>query len=160
VVRHQEDTMKVQSLMHTDAITCRIDDSAQRAAQLMWDHDLGCVPVVDEQRVIAGIVTDRDLCMAAYTRGELLADIPVTLAMTRDVRCCGADDDLHDVERIMSDRQIRRMPVVDSDGHPIAVISINDIARASMTDGINPREVAATVAAVSTPRERSLSSVA
>lgn len=152
--------MKVQSLMHQDAITCRLDDSAGRAAQLMWDHDIGCVPVVDEQGMVAGIVTDRDLCMAAYTRGELLADIPVTIAMAREVQCCSAGDDLQAVEKIMSERQIRRMPVIDSDGRPIAVISINDIARASMTDGINPREVAATIAAVSTPRERSVTSVA
>jgi CBS domain-containing protein len=144
--------MKVSALMHRDAITCRTADTVERAAQLMWDHDIGCVPVVDDHGHIAGMITDRDICMAAYTRGTSLAAIPVIDAMARRVHACGPDDDLRDVERTMSERQIRRMPVIDGAGHPIAVISLNDIAQASVRDGVPAGEVAATLAAVGAPR--------
>jgi CBS domain-containing protein len=145
--------MKVSRLMHEDAITCRTVDTLDRAARLMWDHDIGCVPVTDDQGHIAGMITDRDICMAAYTRGVGLSAIPVNSAMATRVYSCGPDDELRDVERIMSERQIRRMPVIDGEGHPIAVISLNDIARASVGNGVPAREVAATLAAVCTPRE-------
>jgi CBS domain-containing protein len=145
--------MKISRLMHKDAITCRTVDTLERAAQLMWDHDIGCVPVIDEQGHIAGMITDRDICMAAYTRGVGLSAIPVTAAMATRVYSCGPDDELRDVERTMSEHQIRRMPVIDGAGHPIAVISLNDIARASVANGVPAKDVAATLAAVCTPRE-------
>jgi CBS domain-containing protein len=145
--------MKVSSLMHP-AITCRTTDTLERAAQLMWDHDIGCVPIVDEQGHLAGMITDRDVCMAAYTRGTALSAIQVGTAMARRVYSCGPDDELRDVERTMSERQIRRMPVIDGNGHPIAVISLNDIARASaQKNGVPASEVAATLAAVCAPRD-------
>ena len=68
--------MKVEQIMSRPALTCAVRDFANRAAQLMWDADIGCVVVLDEER-IAGIITDRDLCMAAYTRGVPLQQIVV-----------------------------------------------------------------------------------
>jgi CBS domain-containing protein len=119
----------------------------------MWDHDIGCVPVIDDQGHVAGMITDRDICMAAYTRGSTLASIPVTAAMSTHVYSCGPDDAVADVERTMAQRQIRRMPVIDTSGHPRAVISLNDIARASSgKNGVPATEVAATLAAVCAPR--------
>jgi len=150
--------MKVSSLMHKDAITCRTVDTLERAAQLMWDHDIGCVPVVDEQGHIAGMLTDRDICMAAYTRGAPLSAIPVTVAMATRVYTCGPEEDLQDVERTMSHRQIRRVPVIDGEGHPIAVLSLNDLARASAGHGVPAKEIAATLAAVCAPRETVIAS--
>jgi len=145
--------MRVSNLMHKGAITCRTIDTLDRAAQLMWDHDIGCLPVIGEQGRVDGMITDRDICMAAYSRGAPLTEIPVSIAMARRVYTCGADDELGDVERTMSEQQIRRMPVVDADGHPVAVISLNDIARASVTNRISAKDVASTLAAVSAPRE-------
>jgi CBS domain-containing protein len=142
--------MKVSSLMHLKPFTCLTSDTLERAAQLMWDHDIGCVPVVDEDNHIAGMITDRDICMAAYTRGVPLTAIPVVTTMSRRVYTCGPDDDLADVERTMGARQVRRMPVIDGNGHPIALISLNDIARASA--GVSATEVASTLAAVCAPR--------
>lgn len=145
--------MRVSNLMHLGAITCRTTDTLERAAQLMWDHDIGCLPVVGEHGRVEGMLTDRDICMAAYSRGAALSAIPVAPTMSRRVYACGADDELGQVERTMSEKQIRRMPVVDADGHPIAVISLNDIAQAAVTERIPAREVASTLAAVSAPRE-------
>jgi CBS domain-containing protein len=144
--------MKVSSLMHRDAVTCSTHESLDRAAQLMWEHDIGCLPVVDDNGRVAGMITDRDICMAAYTHGEPLRTIPATAAMARTVYSCGPDDDLHEIEKTMQQRQIRRMPVIDAAGHPIAVISLNDIARAAEGGGVPAGEVATTLAAIGRPR--------
>jgi CBS domain-containing protein len=143
--------MNVSSLVHRDAVTCRTHDTLERAAQLMWDHDIGCLPVVSDNGRVAGMITDRDICMAAYTQGKPLRAIPVTGPMAKLVHACALDDDLHEVEKAMQRWQIRRMPVIDAAGHPVGVISLNDIARASQADGVPASEVAATLAAICAP---------
>jgi CBS domain-containing protein len=153
--------MKVSKLIHKTVVTCRSTDTLERAAELMWEHDIGCVPVIDQTGGVAGIVTDRDICMAAYTRGEPLRTIPVTTAMAHTVYSCAPDDDLNRVEREMSRRQIRRMPVLDSHGHAIGIVSLNDIARASQGgNAVSASEVASTLAAVCAPRAQELTSAA
>jgi CBS domain-containing protein len=144
--------MNVSKLMHPDAITCRTHDMLDRAAQLMWEHDIGCLPVVADDGKVAGMITDRDICMAAYTQGIPLSAIPVTMPMAKLVHTCAPDDDLREVEKAMQRWQIRRMPVIDDSGHPVGMISLNDIARGSQRDGVPAAEVAATLAAVCAPR--------
>lgn len=143
--------MKVRKLMSRAVATCRTHDTLERAAQLMWERDVGAVPVVDVDGRVVGIVTDRDICMATYTRGAPPAAIGVAATMAAPVRTCRADDNLHDVEHQMAQHQVRRMPVVDDAGCPIGMISINDIARAAGRD-VSPAEVATTLAAVCAPR--------
>lgn len=145
--------MNVSSLIRRDVTSCTIHDNLERAAQLMWDHDVGCLPVVDDQGHVAGVVTDRDACMAAYTQGVPLRAIAVTTAMAKRVFACREADDIDAVEKEMREHQIRRMPVIDEQGHPIGIISLNDIARAASAGTVPAREVVATLAAVSAPRE-------
>ncbi len=143
--------MKIAKLMSRDVATCRIHDSLERAAQLMWDRDIGALPVVDDDGRVVGMITDRDICMATYTRNAPPRGIAVTAAMAQQVFSCGPDDSVHDVEKQMSAHQIRRMPVTDLEGHPIGLISLNDIARATGRD-VPAAEVAHTLAAVCAPR--------
>ncbi|MCE9575378.1 MAG: CBS domain-containing protein [Deltaproteobacteria bacterium] len=143
--------MKVRKLMSQALATCRTHDTLERAAQLMWERDIGAVPVVDDEGCVVGIVTDRDICMATYTRGAPPAAIGVGAAMATHVHTCAPDDSLKDVEQQMARHQVRRMPVVDDDGRPVGMISINDIARAAGRD-VTPSEITATLAAVSAPR--------
>jgi CBS domain-containing protein len=146
--------MKIAKLMIRDAITCRTADHLDRAAQLMWEHDIGSLPVIGDDGRAVGMVTDRDICMAAYTRGAALHDIPVAVAMAHEVFSCAPDDDVRSVEDELGLRQIRRMPVIDADGRVVGVVSLNDIARASQRSReVPPTEVAATLAAVCAPRE-------
>src|SRR5512134_1726448 len=99
--------MNVSSLIRRDLTSCTIHDNLERAAQLMWDRDIGCLPVIDDQGHVAGMVTDRDICMAAYTQGMPLRAILVTTAMAKRVFSCGLSDELENVERTMSEHQIR-----------------------------------------------------
>jgi len=118
----------VADVMSAPAYTCRLGDSLNSAAEIMWEHDVGAVPVVDEDGRISGIVTDRDAAMAAYTQGRNLSAIDCLTAMSRAVFTCRADDTLAAAERLMSERQVRRLPVIDADDRPIGVVSLADIA--------------------------------
>lgn len=144
--------MNVASLMHTDVVSCRTHDTLDRAAQLLLEHDIGCLPVLDDAGHVAGMITDRDICMAAYSTGEPLRGIPAARVMTRRVYSCRPTDDLVAVEQTMSIRQIRRMPVIDADGHAIGMISLNDIARASHGGRLAAGDVVATLDAIGAPR--------
>lgn len=144
--------MKVSKLMHRDVITCRATDFLDVPAQLMWDHDIGGVPVIDDEGHVSGMITDRDICMAALTQGQPPRAIPVALAMSRHVFACTADESIADVERTMRQRQIRRMPVIDGEHRPVGMVTLNDIARASQGNGVTASEVASTLAAIGAPR--------
>ena len=121
--------MRVQELMSAEVHTCTPNDTLERAARLMWDHDCGSAVVLDEERKPVGLITDRDVCMAAYTQGRRLSEIRVASAMSPRLFSCRCADSLEKAERIMADRQVRRLPVLDADGRLVGLLSLNDIAR-------------------------------
>lgn len=121
--------MKVFELMTRPVVTCRVEDSTQRAAQLMWEHDCGALPVVDVDGKLVGVITDRDICMSAHLHGTPLAAIGVGEAMAHQVYTCRAGDSLEAAEHLMTRHQIRRLPIVDDANRPIGFLSLGDIAR-------------------------------
>lgn len=121
--------MNVEQVMSRPVYTCNATDSLSTAARLMWERDCGAIPVVDEMGELVGIVTDRDICMAAYTQGKPLQTIPVATAMSGRVYSCKPDDSIESVEQLMQENQIRRVPVVDGGKRPIGFVSLNDLAR-------------------------------
>ena len=149
--------MKVADLMTRAVRACTIHDSLNAAARIMWDHDCGCAPVVDAHGRLAGIVTDRDVCMAAYTQGVPLAAIPVERAMSARVVSCARGDDLETAHRLMRTHLIHRLPVVDSRGHLLGILSLSDLVSHARTDSAPPSEaieVATTLYAIHRRRER------
>ena len=153
--------MRVEEIMKRPVVTCRVDDTLNTAARLMWENDCGAVPVLGEDGAVVGMITDRDICMAAYTQGTALGAIPVCVAMSREVFSCHPDDPTIEVERLMQEKQVRRMPVVDPQGRPIGILSLNDLAReaaratARRTGGAGV-DVLRTLAAIGEPRARRL----
>lgn len=124
--RPRHDT--VRSIMTEHVRSCREDDALNLAAQIMWDNDCGAAPVVDHEGRLRGIITDRDICMAAYTGGSPLWALRVRDCMARHVHTCSPEDSLQRAAAIMADAQVRRLPVVDGDGHPLGIVSLSDIA--------------------------------
>ena len=114
--------MNVEQIMNREVRTCGPHDSLNQAAQIMWDIPCGAVPVVDEQGRPVGFLTDRDVCMAAYTQNKPLTELQVDVAMARTPVCCGAEDDLDSAARVMQQHHTRRVPVVDGNG--ILVLSL------------------------------------
>jgi len=115
--------------MTVDVKACRPWDSLNRAAQVMWENDCGCVPVVDESGRVVGMLTDRDVCMAAYTQGRLLAEMTVSSAMSKTVVICTQEDRIATAEQRMREHRVRRLAVVNGAGRIVGVLSLSDLAR-------------------------------
>ena len=154
--------MKVERLMKTDVAACHSDDTGNCAARIMWERDCGFVPVVDELSRVIGVVTDRDLCMAAYTQGKPLQEIPLHSVMSREVFSCQPGDDLSKAETAMRKHQVRRLPVTDPEGQLKGILSLSDITREAAQEAkVQPRkvevsysEVAQTLADINIPRRQ------
>jgi CBS domain-containing protein len=150
--------MRVEELMSHDVKVCLPGDTLNRVAELMWDHNCGFLPVVRDRASLAlsGVITDRDIAMAAYTQGNTLSAIPVSVAMARGVKVCYPSDDISTVEALMRLKQVHRLPVTDNDDRVVGVISLNDIAQASQSEArareVSSTGVAETAAAISRPR--------
>ena len=152
--------MKVEQLMIRDAKVYNEADTLNRAAELMWECDCGCIPVIrpNDGGGIVGLVTDRDIAMAAYTQGKPLWAIPVGTAMAHKVIACHANDGISQAEALMRDNQVRRLPVVDQNEHLVGTLSLNDVAReaqreaAAGTAEVTREGVSETLASVCEPR--------
>ena len=107
----------------------RDSDSLNRAAQLMWERRCGCLPVLDGDERVVGVLTNRDACMAAYTQGRRLDDLAVTVAMSRPVLTCLPSTTIEDAEDSMMAHAVRRLVVVDAAGRLAGLVSIDDIAK-------------------------------
>jgi CBS domain-containing protein len=124
----------------------------------MWDHDLGCLTVRGGDGQALGMLTDRDICMAAFTRDKPLAEIPVLTSMSREVVSCTEEDSIIQAEDLMRSHQVRRLPVLGLDGTLVGIISLSDIAREAEAElgrqgrQISPQEVTATLADISRRR--------
>ena len=130
--------MDVRELMTSPVRTLSTEDTLNCAAKLMHDHALGCVPVVDDGGRIAGIITDRDIAMAAYNTGEALWRLRIADTMHQPVYTCGPGDGVEVAARTMREHRIRRLPVVDADKKVVGLISLDDLAHASRQPILDP----------------------
>jgi CBS domain-containing protein len=134
--------MKIADLMTAPVRTCRVDDTLNAAANVMWEHDCGIVPVVDADGRLVGVVTDRDICMAVFFHGARLVDLPVREVMARDLHTLPPEASIHDALELMRDMQVRRVPVVDAQGAPVGLLSLADVATAwRRRDAVAGREL-------------------
>lgn len=151
--------MRIENLMCQEVYHCSPEDSLETAARLMWEHDCGCAPVcsADGERKVVGMITDRDIAMCALFEGKPLAQLQVQDAMSRDVGWCGPSDETGDVERLMSERQIRRVPVISAQGKLIGIISLADLVRRAkpkgsrVPDRVTESEIRKTLAGICAP---------
>ncbi len=119
--------MKVKEIMTESPTACTLTDNLAEAARLMWETDCGIVPVVAEGGKVVGLITDRDICMAAMTKGRNESNIAVEDAISGKVFACGPDDDIHSALNIMRENKVRRLPVVAADGKLQGILSMNDV---------------------------------
>jgi CBS-domain-containing membrane protein len=143
--------------MTVDVKTCTLHDTLDDAARIMWDHDCGCVPVIGDDGKVAGMITDRDVCMSGWIQGRPLSELRVAIAMSDALHACGPRDSLEQARSIMKDRRVRRLPVVDPHGRIVGILSLNDLALAAVnhplraSEWVTTREVGETLAAVCRP---------
>jgi CBS domain-containing protein len=125
-------SMLIGTVMTPHVVACCAGDTLERATQLMWDNDVGFLPVVDGSNRLIGVITDRDALMAAYTRGGALAEHLVGSTMARSPFTCTIHDEAKQIEHRMAAHRVRRLPVIDPSGKPVGVVTLSDLARASM----------------------------
>lgn len=149
--------MNVQEVMRGSVRSVRMADRLDAAARLMWEQDCGIAPVVDSSNVLVGVVTDRDLCMATYTQGRVLAEIPVTAVMARMLRTCRAEDSLESALQTLQQAQLHRLPVVDGRGVLVGMLSCNDLIRLAATRpaALDPKKLVAVLATIGALRQPS-----
>jgi CBS domain-containing protein len=119
----------IKVLMTETPATCHPGDSGQAAAQIMWDHNCGAVPVVGQDNIALGIVTDRDLAMTAYLRRQPLFEIPLDSVMSKVLCTLRPTSTVGEALLCMSSSRVRRVLITDNDGHLLGIVALADLAR-------------------------------
>ena len=117
-------------VMTREPACCEPGDPVSRVAGIMKREDVGSVPVVESQedKKLVGIVTDRDLVLKVLAGGADMQQATVRDAMTPDPASCRETDPVEKAVQLMSDRQVRRMPIVDDQGRLAGIIAQADVA--------------------------------
>jgi CBS domain-containing protein len=119
--------MKVKDIMTRDVQTCSPESNLTEATMLMWDHDCGSIPVVNSEGKVVSMITDRDISVSLAMKNRLSSEVKVREAMSKTLFSCGEDNDVKSVLDTMRVHQIRRLPVVDTQGKLRGILSINDL---------------------------------
>ncbi|MDO8685855.1 MAG: CBS domain-containing protein [Clostridiales bacterium] len=119
--------MRVSDKMTRNVACVQTTATLTEAAQMMQKHNVGSVPVCDAASTVVGMLTDRDIVVRTIAWGRNPQTTPVTDVMTGGVATVTPEMDMEDVARIMSDKQIRRVPVVDK-GKLVGILALGDIA--------------------------------
>jgi CBS domain-containing protein len=142
--------MKVHDIMTREVVSCQTDTDIGMAARMMLQGHFGTLPVIDRHGRVAGIITDRDIALAAATRQRNASHIAVNEAMSAHVRACAPHDDVGAALKQMERARVRRLPVVDTNGHLVGILSIDDVILRGVDgkDGIAPADVVAAMRAM------------
>ena len=119
--------MNITQVMTTDVWVGSPDDTLQKAAQMMSDYDFGILPIVDNNQLV-GMLSDRDITIRAVAKGFSPNEHNVREIMTHDVQRINQDESVEDAAKMMSELQVRRLPVVDSDEQLVGIVSLGDLA--------------------------------
>ena len=119
--------MKVKEIMTPNAKAIWLTESLADAAQLMWENDCGVLPIIKDGRKVIGMITDRDICMAAAMRDKNPSGVSVEEVMTGLVYSVNPEDKIDQVLKVMQEHKIRRLPVVNAEGELEGMLSMNDV---------------------------------
>ena len=121
---------KCSEVMTREPACCEAGDAITRVAAIMKREDVGAVPVVDSQedKKLIGMITDRDIVVRVLADGAAVDRATVRDAMTSNPASCRESDDVDRAVQLMSERQVRRMPVVDDQGRLTGIIAQADVA--------------------------------
>jgi CBS domain-containing protein len=124
--------MKIKEIMSNDTRCIRPDDSLVAAAELMRELDVGALPVCDNER-LAGMVTDRDIAIRGVGLAREPLSTPVRMVMSQGIVYAYEDDDVESAGRLMEEKQIRRLPVLNMEKRLVGIVSLGDLALSAGT---------------------------
>lgn len=142
--------MKIIEVMTRKPACCWPSSSALAAAILMKERDTGILPVIEDPFTpkLAGVVTDRDLCLHVVAGGRDPAQIWISECMTPDPVCCATEDDAGHALQLMKEHRVRRLPVVNQKNEVVGIVSLSDLIR---TAAVESGAIAAALQAICQP---------
>ncbi|KYH29091.1 CBS domain-containing protein [Clostridium colicanis] len=118
--------MEIKNIMTKTVATINAEDTVERAAQMMKEHNVGSIPVCRGEKVV-GVITDRDIALRSTAEGQNVKQQKVKDIMTSNPVTGTPNMDVHEAARIMSERQIRRLPIVEND-KVVGIVALGDLA--------------------------------
>lgn len=122
--------MKIEDVYTRNAKSCRKETDLAAVASMMWDADCGVVPVVDETNRVIGVVTDRDICMALASRGNVASQVQAGSVMNGEAHSIRPQEDVKSALQAMTEKSVRRLPVVGAKGELLGMFSLSDAVQA------------------------------
>ena len=119
--------MRVRDVMKREPNVAFPGQSLQTVGKIMAQVDCGVLPVLGDGDSVIGIVTDRDLCLALALMNQKPSKVRIEDVMTAEVHSCSPDDSIGDALDLMRRHRVRRLPVVDCDGHLKGLLSFDDV---------------------------------
>jgi CBS domain-containing protein len=145
--------MKVKDVMKTNVSFCSTEDSLMKAAEVMRHRDCGVVPIVDEDKKVVGMLTDRDLCLAVVARNRKASDVKTEELLRGKAIVCSAEDKLEDALRKMRKYQVKRLAAIGAGSELVGILSVTDVLQLAIRkDKKLKKKVYATLKAIFKPR--------
>ena len=123
--------MNVKEVMTPNPKAIWLTESLADAARLMWENDCGVLPIIKDNRKVVGLITDRDICMAAAMQDRNPSGISVEEVMTGQIYAVNPDDNIDRALQLMQEHRIRRLPVINPEGELEGILSLNDVVRSA-----------------------------
>jgi CBS domain-containing protein len=128
--------MKVRDIMTTDLAVADPDTTIEEIASIMKEENVGSIPVCEEDDELVGIITDRDIVVRCIAEGKDPAEVTAEEFVSGELHTIGPESNTEDVSRIMAEKQVRRVPVVE-DGKLIGMVSLGDVAVKAKDDDLS-----------------------
>ena len=126
--------MIVKDAMHRGVDWVSPDTPVTELAKLMCDHDVGAIPIGENDRLV-GMVTDRDIVCKGLAHDTFDARRATARdVMTAEIHCCREDDDLAKAVRHMEELKIRRLPVINKSKRMVGILSLGDVSHSAPVD--------------------------
>lgn len=119
--------MKVKDCMCNEVLCATPTSTVQDCATMMSNKHVGCIPICDNTQNVVGLVTDRDIVLRCVACNKDPKNTPVTDIMTCNPCCCTPDTDITEVENLMSQNQVKRIPVVENN-RIVGILTLGDLA--------------------------------
>jgi CBS domain-containing protein len=126
--------MKVKDAMHRGVDWVSPDTPVTELAKLMCDHDVGAIPIGENDRLV-GMVTDRDIVCKGLAHETFDARCATARdVMTAEIHCCREDDNLAKAVRHMDELKVRRLPVINKNKRMVGILSLGDVSNSAPVD--------------------------
>src|SRR5688572_6564372 len=127
--------LKIADVMTSDVATCGEDTPLSAVGAIFREAGCGVLPVVDADRRVIGMLTDRDVCLVLTERDARPSELKAGEAMSGDVHACRPQDGLERALKVMGTYHVHRLPVCDDDDRLLGILSIDDVLMAASGDG-------------------------